>query len=1038
MTDSTRPGRSRRPLSLGRRVAFTAVMFGFFLVGLEGFFQILAYATPDQTHYADVDQLPDPDAAALRVLAVGDSWVYGAESLPQEAFIEVFAEELRASSGQAVQVFNLGVSGSNSAQALWALYNAIQFVRPQYVVALTGNNNQLHDKKVREAATLIGESPEMQPGIPWLEWSRLYLAVKALKVQLTPVELDAEPVGAAYPDLLGAKGTDPTGSAGLPSPPPKTQSTVFRLPWWDLYVQRRWDHALTLLESSKPDPNSPAADDPVYKGVTRAWEALLLAHLGKFDEAEQKATEALRLPGDHATPWEARAVIAEQTDRPMHALQHRFRAAAAPADARFPWIADRARGRALLELEAWEAADVWLMGAQMAVPGNLEVLTGLARLSGATRGEDVEDALSVGPRGMVTATEYFDWHLVSSGMVDRAVSSLGDVDPDESAHLEVYRGRAAALLEQPDDAQRWFAGVLARDDARPIDRDRAVAGLIGLAADPAQFEALLGVAPKDLPVTPSNAGPLVSFFRTHGDCEAAVRTGQAGLAQGMAAIAFERAASDCLERTVGWSLTEQALAAGPVLERSALVLGDAPGTTPGPVARPDVAEWDAFAERRFVDFARANGPDWQALAYAHLGDATKAGELLEQAADGGDPAVLAYARGLLERQAGRWLPAFLQMSAAATAEDGDPWVRATARGIVLATALKWKAAQRELLASLRVAPGYLEALEVLAEVPQGLRYPATELALRYVPTGYVPAHRWSAWYRAQARIEEAQLALAWPVPLTAPRPGDDVRNLLARGRLLAADGDGEGARAAFADAADLAAEAGDVELGCRALAARVGVFGKETAGAEVAALTANCPTHPEALAIAGSIAALHADCEETTSKTWAALEAGADPGEVVDWMEPCVAEQELDAWMEQEARKLGLPDEVAGWLRHRVHPGQEDEPVPTSAPDRRTDLLVKHLDAMARLADEEEARFVALTYPFPGAHHQKLRDKLVAAEPGAAFELLDLYAHFERTYSAAQWGAMRTPGDHVNASGYAEMGRRLHQHLAGSAPPPAP
>jgi len=1030
MSDSSpRPGRPRRPLTRGRKLAFTVVSFLGFLALVELGLQIAAWATPDQKHYEDVDELPTPDPAAIRVLATGDSWVYGAESLPDEAFIEVFADELRARSGKPVQVFNLGVSGTNSAQALVALNNAIQYVEPAHVVALTGNNNQLHDKQVREAAVLIGESPDMQPGVLLLDSSRLFRFGKTIYLKNRTLPEDELPAASPqYPDLLGASGTDPTGSAGLPRPPSITQSVVFRLPWWDLYTQRRWDHALTLLESSKPDAASPAADDPVYKGVTRAWEALLLAHLGRFEEAEQRATEALRLPGDHATPWEARAVIAEATDRPAHALQFRFRAAAAPADARFPWIADRARGRALLELEAWEAAEAWLLGAQRAVPGNLEVLIGLARLSGATRGPEVEDALSVGPRGRVTATEYFDWHMVSSGMVDRAVSSLGTLDPGETAHLEVYRGRASALQDQRDEAIRFFSGVVARDDARTIDRDRAVAGLVELAGDPAEFEKLLGVAPAELPVTPSNAAGLVSFFRTHGDCDAAVRAGQAGLARGMAAIAFEQAAGDCLGRAVGWSLAEQALGAGPVLERSALVLGEAPGSTPGPVARPGVRDWEAFAERRFAEFARVNGPDWQALAYAHLGQADRAAELIGQATDG-DPAVLAYAQALLDRGAGRWLPAFLQMSKAATAEDGDPWVRATARGIALTWSLKWKVAQRELLASLRVAPGYLEALEVLAEVPQGLRYPATELALRYVPSGRVPADRWSAWYLAQNRQDEARLALQWPVPLVEPAPGDAVRTLHQRGKLLAAEGELELARNAFADAAEAAAEAGLRDLGCRALAARVRVLDKGTSPAEVAAMVASCPDHPEALGIAGSIAALNADCAETTIKTWAALAAGEDPGEVVDWMEPCVAAQELDAWLEQESRKLGLPDEVAGWLRHRLHPGVEDEPVPTTAPNRRSDLLVKHLDAMARLSDAEGATFVALTYPFPGAHHLKLRDKLVAATPGSAFELLDLYAHFERTYTAAQWGALRTPQDHVSAVGYAEMGRELHRYM---------
>ena len=106
---------------------------------------------------------------------------------------------------------------------------------------------------------------------------------------------------------------------------------------------------------------------------------------------------------------------------------------------------------------------------------------------------------------------------------------------------------------------------------------------------------------------------------------------------------------------------------------------------------------------------------------------------------------------------------------------------------------------------------------------------------------------------------------------------------------------------------------------------------------------------------------------------------------------------------------------------------------PRSSPSREkpggtaisTGLLTRHLTAMSALSRAEGARFTALTYPFPGAHHRRVRDVVLDNAPARGVEVLDLYGHFDERFTDDEWRAMRTPEDHVNARGYREMGERL-------------
>ena len=1024
-TDPGPPLRSRS-LSRGRTLAFSGVVLLLFLFVLELSLQLLASGAGPHGSFPEDGSLEPPNASAFRVVAVGDSWVYGAESLPEEAFIEVFADRVEKRTAAPVQVYNLGVSASNSAQALLAFHEVVELVEPQLVVALTGANNMLHDMGVGDAARLMGDDARMVPGLTLLSRSRL---IRLGRLIWVTVFRDVRPLSGPLPGAAGAVGSsDPFGTPGLPEAPAPRATSIVRLPWWDLYLQRRWDDGLRLLEDTPPP-----STDPRYKGIRLAWSALFLAHMERFDEAEERAARALELGGDDATAWEARAVVAMRQDQPLFALQHRVRVADAEGH---PWFRERARGLVLMELEAWQAAQNWLSSGQLALPGNLELLMGLAKLPGVTRTKETEEALYKGPRGLMSRSEYFAWHLASSGKLDRAVASLGDVEGAEAAALEVTRGQGHELQGNPAAALLLYRGVTERADARPLDRDRARAGLIRLAESSEQFAELLGSAPDMLEPSPSTASALVGWFRSQGNCDDAIRVGQASLELGYDPIQFEKDAGECLARGVGWSLVEQVISRGLVIDRAALVLGHRAGLVPtgqksadsSRLVAPEVSIWRRFQERRFEEILPLARPDWRALILAHMErseEALRAADVAEQA--DGDPTIIAWSRAMAWQQKGHFIQS-LQFVGLAAEAPGEPWVRALARGWGLALACHWRASQAVLAEVLRVAPGYVEALEVLTLVPRPERTTATDGFLRHAPSGDVAPHRWAAWYLDQERPIETALALSWPSALAEQSAGSRYHREMARGQLLEAEGDHSGGAAAFGRAAALAE---DSDYVCRALALRVDTGGDAAGPSALTQLEELCPDHGEAMAIVGRLRAIEGRCEETRKGVWKAVEAGSDPLGLLDWMEPCVSIAELEIWMKERAAGTGVPAEAITWLLSRFIPGMQEKGEPTRAEAGVTvPLMVRHLDAMARLARSQGASFVALTYPFPGAHHLHVRDLLLEGASELGVPTLDLYSHFERTFSEAEWQGMRTPQDHVDARGYREMGELLFQYAA--------
>ena len=130
-----------------------------------------------------VDEAPEfsstADEGAYRVLAVGDSWVAGAEAPEGQGFVDHLGRDLPAKigDGRPVQMVNLGRTGANSAYVALTVNEALPALRPDLVVVLVGQNNSSNFYRVAEVEELLGEKSERR----WLDQLRV---VKLARIAL--------------------------------------------------------------------------------------------------------------------------------------------------------------------------------------------------------------------------------------------------------------------------------------------------------------------------------------------------------------------------------------------------------------------------------------------------------------------------------------------------------------------------------------------------------------------------------------------------------------------------------------------------------------------------------------------------------------------------------------------------------------------------------------------------------------------------------------------------------------------------------------
>jgi lysophospholipase L1-like esterase len=147
----------KRPTTLKRRLLFVVWTGLASLVLLEIVLRVAAgFMKPERV-------LGDLDPDAVHVLAVGDSWVDGAEAPEGEGFVDHLGRDLGGVVGHPVQVLNLGRTGANSAHAALTVLDEAPSVQPALVLVLVGQNNASNFYRVAEVEQRVGDPDARTP-----------------------------------------------------------------------------------------------------------------------------------------------------------------------------------------------------------------------------------------------------------------------------------------------------------------------------------------------------------------------------------------------------------------------------------------------------------------------------------------------------------------------------------------------------------------------------------------------------------------------------------------------------------------------------------------------------------------------------------------------------------------------------------------------------------------------------------------------------------------------------------------------------------
>ena len=323
----------------------------------------------------------DLDPEARVVLAVGDSWVDGAEAPEGEGFVDHLGRELGGAVGERVQVVNLGRTGANSAHAALTVLDQAPALQPALVLVLVGQNNASNFYRVAEVEQRVGDASARAA-----VWERSRV-VKLARILRANAAGGSGYVGAALPEIPPLE-RDEEGR-DLSRDPWLTQGPG--LDYW------RRDSA---RESQLTGPS----DAP--------WRVLAAAARRELAAA---AVDALALVREQGWP-EADASPSAPTARSEEEALARYALLRLAREQR-NWRAVRYHGGALLEYaprsaltdlgaaEAallagdWRRARVLLLAAHHRAPGLPDAIDLAGRFPRAARDPDLVEVLEYAPAG---------------------------------------------------------------------------------------------------------------------------------------------------------------------------------------------------------------------------------------------------------------------------------------------------------------------------------------------------------------------------------------------------------------------------------------------------------------------------------------------------------------------------------------------------------------------------------------------------------------------------------------------------------------
>lgn len=387
--------------------------------------------------------LVDPEASSpdlgdattdTRILAVGDSWVAGAEAPPGEGFVDGLARVLPAQLGRPVDVINKGRSGANSAHVALTVLDTIDALRPRLVIVLVGQNNATNQYRVAEVEQRLAAAGG-RPGPPAAP------AVGLRTVKLARIILA---------NLRGTEGyTEALVAPPAPLPPiPARQEDNEGRPVLQEALLEAGPGARYLQRAVFGEPE--ATGDEV---VDAAWTTLFAAARRQEGSVEALATLRDGLAGPDAVL--ARYALLRRareagdwTGVREHGLALR---AVAPRSA----LGDLGAAEAALLIGDWPVARALLTAASNRAPGFADVQDMACRFPAAASDRAVQEACEASPWGEPTE-------------LDRARVLEATLDPEgAAAQRAAWLERAPWDLETRVDLATWLAetGDLAGADA---------------------------------------------------------------------------------------------------------------------------------------------------------------------------------------------------------------------------------------------------------------------------------------------------------------------------------------------------------------------------------------------------------------------------------------------------------------------------------------------------------------------------------------------------------------------------------------------
>jgi len=295
---------------------------------------------------APVDLGEDVDPDAVRVLAVGDSWVAGAEAPEGQGFVDHLGRELGGlADGRDVQLFNLGRTGANSAHVALTVLDEAPRIRPSLIVVLVGQNNASNFYRVAEVEHRIGAGGRSARRFG--DRSRVVKLVRILAanarggsdydeaqqvatvIEIPPLRLDDDGQPILDAPLLATDAGQRYLRREVAAPPLTTGDETADAAWAVLYAAGRRDLAggsVLLADLASALGWSTTAEGP--SAPVAGSQAELLARYGAMRLARQERRwRAVRYHAGAAVGYEPRGALSDLASAEAHLLAGDWRTA---------------------------------------------------------------------------------------------------------------------------------------------------------------------------------------------------------------------------------------------------------------------------------------------------------------------------------------------------------------------------------------------------------------------------------------------------------------------------------------------------------------------------------------------------------------------------------------------------------------------------------------------------------------------------------------------------------------------------------------